>query len=263
MNRTDLAVECEGMAADVAKVHGLRLSRVSVGKSAEKTINKPAGDYYTLYCPDRDEERETQALCEVLSRMIGTGQQRALVAGLGNENITPDSLGVRTANRVCATAHFSGHKEFRDLEMNEVYVIETGVLAQTGIESAKQLKYIADGIKPDIIIVIDSLACSETHRLARTIQLTESGIAPGSGVKNARQALSADTMGTRVLAIGVPTVIDLASLTDDETAKSYTGMVVPRDIDLVIRHFSKVISRALNRTLNPSLTDSELEGLLF
>jgi spore protease len=250
------------MAADVAKVHGLRLSRVSVSKSAEKTINKPAGDYYTLYCPDRDEERETQALSEVLSRMIGSSQ-RALVAGLGNENITPDSLGVRTASRVCATAHFSEHQEFKDLDMREVFVIETGVLAQTGIESAKQLKYIADGIKPDIIIVIDSLACSETHRLARTIQLTESGIAPGSGVKNARQALSADTMGTRVLAIGVPTVIDLASLTEDEKAKSYTGMVVPRDIDLVIRHFSKVISRALNRTLNPSLTDSELEGLLF
>lgn len=265
-NRTDLATECAEIKATTenGRVSGLRLSRVSVDKQTGKMIGKPPGDYYTLFCPEeRDEKRETAALTEILTRMLPP-DGKILVAGLGNENITPDSLGVKTAERVCATAQLSGQPEFKDLGMREVCVVATGVLAQTGIESAEQLKYIANGVSPDMVVVIDSLACAETNRLGKTIQLTEAGIAPGSGVRNQRTEISRETLGARVLAIGVPTVIDLASLVAEEDKnKKYTGMVVPRDIDMLVRHFAKVIARALNRALNPALTDAEMESLLF
>jgi spore protease len=214
-----------------------------------------------LHCEDsfiRDEKLEVEALSEVLRGFIPE-HGRILVAGLGNENITPDSLGVRAASRVVATAHFKNSDEFRDLGMREVYVVETGVLAQTGMESGEQLKFIADGIKPDMAVIIDSLACAETERLGRTIQITDTGIAPGSGVGNARREVSRKTLGVPVVAIGVPTVIDWQG-GDGEPEPL---MVTPRDIDAVINHYAKIIAKALNKVLIPSLTEGEIERLRF
>jgi spore protease len=204
MNRTDLALELikDGISRKERRISGLLLTQTQLGDN--NPLGKPAGTYTTLHSDERDEKAEVDALSMILADLIPqTG--RVLVAGLGNANITPDSLGVRAASQVVATAHFSASEEFRDLGMREVFVIETGVLAQTGMESSKQLKFIADGIKPSLIAVIDSLACSETERLGRTIQVTDTGIAPGSGVGNARQEVSARTLGVPVVAVGVPT----------------------------------------------------------
>lgn len=268
MIRTDLALEAmsreeasEGIILEKSTVNGLPLTRVSITEKGTIKIGKPAGEYFTLFC-NKCEKDEINALIKILHEIVPKNG-RILIAGLGNENITPDSLGVRTVSRVVATAHLSQQNEFDDLGMREVFVIETGVLAQTGIESAEQLRYITNGIKPDMVIAVDSLACAEGERLGRTIQVTNTGIAPGSGVKNSRCEVSVNTLGIPVVAIGVPTVIDLESLTDNRQLKKAGAMVVPRDIDITINHYAKVISKALNSSLNPSLSPEELELLLF
>ncbi|MCL2697979.1 MAG: GPR endopeptidase [Oscillospiraceae bacterium] len=263
MNRTDLALElaCDGINHKESEINGLLLVETQLGEN--NPLNKPAGRYITLHCDYQinDEKTEADALFQTLTNFIPeTG--KILIAGLGNANITPDSLGVRTAAQVVATAHLSGSEEFSDLGMRSVYVIETGVLAQTGMESSRQLGFIAGGIKPDMVVAIDSLACSETERLCRTIQVTDTGIAPGSGVGNARLEISKKTLGVPVVAVGVPTVIDLSSICP-EVGENFESMVVPRDIDNVIRHFSKVISKALNRILIPALTEEETAKLRF
>jgi spore protease len=264
MNRTDLALELikDGVSRKERRIHGLLLTETQLG--ASNPINKPAGTYTTLHCDaeTRDEKAEADALFRVLAGFIPeTG--KVLVAGLGNANITPDSLGVRAASQVVATAHLSESEEFTDLGMREVFVTQTGVLAQTGMESSRQLGFIADGIRPDMVVVIDSLACSETERLGRVIQVTDTGIAPGSGVGNARHEVSRETLGgVPVVAIGCPTVIDLSSIAP-EIGKTYEAMVVPRDIDNMINHFARVISRALNKILIPTLSESEIEKLKF
>lgn len=273
MNRTDLALEIavkkevkNGITLEKIKINGLPLTKITVTEEGTEQLGKPAGEYMTLFCADRNEETEINALSEILSELINKNiseKGRILVAGLGNENITPDSLGVRAVSRVAATAQFAGTNEFNELGMREVAVIETGVLAQTGIESAEQLKYIAGGFKPDLILAVDSLACCETERLARTIQVTDTGIAPGSGVKNSRREISKRIFGVPVLAVGVPTVIDLESLTDSKKLNDAHAMVVPRDIDITVNHFAKVISKAINRAVNPSLSPNEIERLLF
>ncbi|MCL2077364.1 MAG: GPR endopeptidase [Oscillospiraceae bacterium] len=276
MNRTDLALESvsaskhtdsglhhgQGGTLKKSRVNGMALTEIDLEQN--NPLNKPAGSYATLTCALRDEKNEIEALFKVLKGFIPE-DGRILVAGLGNANITPDSLGVRAAARTLATAHLSESREFKELEMREVYVVETGVLAQTGMESGEQLKFITAGIKPDMAVVIDSLACSETERLGRTIQVTDTGIAPGSGVGNSRREVSKKSLGIPVVAVGVPTVIDLSAIAP-HIAKSrnpYEAMVVPRDIDVVINHFAKIISKSLNRILIPSLSDEEIEKLRF
>ncbi|MCL1823518.1 MAG: GPR endopeptidase [Oscillospiraceae bacterium] len=212
MNRTDLAFEAlasrrishSGNGVNIKKsdINNLPFTEIKLDK--KNAAGKPKGIYTTLFCTDRDEKTETEALFRILRDFVPeTG--RILAAGLGNANITPDSLGVRTASRITPTAHFRESQEFADLGMREVYVVETGVLAQTGMESGEQLAFITNGVKPALVLVIDSLACAEPDRLGRTIQITDAGIAPGSGVGNTRREVSAKTLGVPVVAVGVPT----------------------------------------------------------
>jgi len=264
MKRTDLAYEsaskkdiAEGVTLERSSIGGISAVNVTVKPEGSEKAGKPSGDYMTLFCPNRDVKAETAALTKTLAKFLPVnGKAKVLVAGLGNSNITPDALGPRTADRVLATAHLLNHPEAAGLNLREVYVTKTGVMGQTGIESASQLRYIADGVKPDIIIAIDSLACSEAERLGKTIQITDTGINPGSGVRNERAEISAKTFGAAVTAIGVPTVTDVKQ--DGENF-----MAVPYDIDVLVNHFAKVISMAINAALNPTLSEEEAEMLLF
>jgi spore protease len=255
MNRTDLAHEIasnSGICSENSTIGTIRTVRVAV---ESRGIGKPVGDYYTLFCPEREIEDEINALFLTISPLLPDKRKRkSLVVGLGNENITPDSLGSRAAGKVLATAHFadSMREEFDELGLQEVYVITPGVMAQTGLDSADYLKLISDSVQPDCMIVIDSLACSERERLGRTIQVTDTGISPGSGVKNERKEFSRDVFGFPVIAVGVPTVIDVGE-----------DMLVPRDIDVIVNHFARVISAGVNRALNPALDESEIEQLLM
>ncbi|MCL2086740.1 MAG: GPR endopeptidase [Oscillospiraceae bacterium] len=264
MNRTDLALEIlpkenyQDNELTEGTIEGVNYTRINLNEEGSRAIGKPPGIYITLFCNDGAQSAEKSALEQLLSPLIPKGGN-VLVAGLGNENITPDSLGVRAVKNTVATAHFSALAEFEELSMRKVYVVETGVLAQTGIESALQLKYICDGIKPQLVIAVDSLACMDIERLGKTIQIADSGIAPGSGVKNARHEISEKTLNVPVLAIGVPTVADTANVTKDN-AFAHT-IIVPREIDMIINRYARTIGSALNRILNPTLSDEEFKQL--
>ncbi|MDR0821667.1 MAG: GPR endopeptidase [Oscillospiraceae bacterium] len=260
MNRTDLAIETSGVRRETATVCGLPLVRSTINAATAGTVGKTAGDYYTLHCPDRDIPRETAAMKRLLSRLIKK-RGRILVCGLGNEQITPDSLGTRTARSVVATTHLSELPDFADMGMREVSVCLPGVLAQTGTESAEFIAMLVEKTKPVQVVVVDSLACGELSRVDKVIQVSTAGVSPGSGVGNSRLQLSRRTLGVDVLAIGVPTVLDLESVAQSDEIARIKPMVVGRDIDITVRHFAKVISSALNTTLNPNLTAGEIERL--
>ena len=198
-------------------------------------------------------------LCEELKKFIGN-KRSVLVAGLGNDDITPDALGPRTAARVMATRHIKS-EQVDDVflnSLNDVSVLLTGVLGTTGIETAEMLKSVADRIKPELVIVIDALASSSFSRLGTSVQICDAGISPGSGVENRRKEISQRTLGIPVVAIGVPTIIDvhtvIESVTGDKPDENMPNMMVtPKNIDSLINHVSGLISTGLNMALQPSL----------
>lgn len=256
MKRSDLICE-NSVINDKTKqnfVHNYRLagtkcSEVTVDEKYEKILNKACGRYFTLYGRDCGE-----ALFLLLKKLLPE-KGSAMVVGLGNEKITADSLGVKCLRYIPATAHLSVHSDFSELGLRKVYVIETGVTGQTGIETARQARLIADEVGADFIVAVDSLACSEAERLCRTVQVTDTGISPGAGVGNDRKALNRETAGRKVFAVGVPTVIDY-------DADGETFMVTPRNIDRVTDDYSKMIGIAVSRALNPSLSYEELSALI-
>lgn len=266
--RSDLAVE---FAADLDEnevkltetvCEGIKATEVTLGKQGSRLLGKPKGRYITLHCENEDKLRCGCAVAHYVSELLepSFSVEKVMVAGLGNERVTPDSLGARTVRRIPATAHLSSTEEFKSLGLRPVVVIETGVMGQTGLESADCLNFVAKNIQPAAVIAIDSLACSDFSRLGTTVQITDTGIAPGSGVGGSRRPLNKEILGSRVIAVGVPTVIDLDSVTD---AVSYPMMVTPRDIDGVIERFSEIIAMGVNSALNPSLSREEIEMLSF
>ncbi|MDD6825983.1 MAG: GPR endopeptidase [Oscillospiraceae bacterium] len=274
--RTDMALE----AAEICLNSGEKISdgvtRTVRGKvftiteisisddESGKNIGKGRGRYVTLEADKlsrfSDNYREmVYELCEELKKFIGN-KRSVLVAGLGNDDITPDALGPRTAARVMATRHIKS-EQVDDVflnSLNDVSVLLTGVLGTTGIETAEMLKSVADRIKPELVIVIDALASSSFSRLGTSVQICDAGISPGSGVENRRKEISQRTLGIPVVAIGVPTIIDvhtvIESVTGDKPDENMPNMMVtPKNIDSLINHVSGLISTGLNMALQPSL----------
>lgn len=192
-----------------------------------------------------------------------------LVVGLGNRDITPDALGSMVSAKVLATRHL-GKELGNDTDdflksLRRVSTFAGGVLGQTGIESAEIIHAVCTEIKPAGIIAVDALACSEVSRLGTTIQISDSGISPGSGVANARKELSEKLLGVPVIAIGVPTVIDthtiIKNLTDCEPDNIPNMMVTSREIDRLTERSSQLIAFGINLALQPSLTLDDVRGL--
>lgn len=264
--RTDLAQEFVGQNSNIDgvfitdyEIESLKITHIEVQSIAEKLLLKPCGNYYTIFTEEMQEINcEINVLCKILEGILPKG--KCLVVGLGNSNITPDSLGSRTVANILSTAQFKELAEFEEMKLSDVCVIETGVFAQTGIETANQIKLIAKGINADFILAIDSLACGERERLGLTIQVTDTGITPGSGVGNNRTLLSKKNLQIPVIAIGVPMVMDLSAITGNSND---VMMITTRDIDAVVKHFAKVISAAVNKVLNPNLTSDDIQQLLF
>ena len=263
MGRTDLICESGIMnnCTYSSQIHegrrfGTEYSDITVDEEAERELGIKRGRYMTVFTDKGDVKG---CLCELLREMIPSGS--VLAAGFGNENISSDSFGVRVLRHIPATAHLSGHKGFRDLGMRSVYVLEAGVTGKTGIESSSLVTFTAGHIGAGCIIAFDSLACSEIDRLCAAVQITDAGISPGSGVGNDRKPLNSGTAGIPVIAVGVPTVIDLDTVCDREGAKGL--MVTPRNIDIVSDRLSGIIGKAVSAALNPSLTENELEALLL
>lgn len=241
--RTDLAVEeKESFPGDGGEISGVSLrewhrpdSRIKMtevrilDKKGEKAMGKPIGTYITLEADelslkDEDYHREvSKELAGQISHLLeGKSYQKSnfhvLVAGLGNSSVTPDSLGPRVLNNLQVTRHLKvqyGDDFWEGRSMPVISAIIPGVMAQTGMESAEILKGIIKETKPDLIIAIDALAARSVKRLGTTIQLTDTGIHPGSGVGNHRHSLTKESLGVPVMAIGVPTVVGAAAIVHD------------------------------------------------
>lgn len=278
--RTDLASEAHrllrngrrdlsplpGIEAREETREGCSLFRVSVlDEQGARTLGKPVGDYCTLETErlvPRGDPRFgalTQTLASLIREMLGGTEGLTLVSGLGNPEITPDALGPQAARFVFPTRHLkaAGAPTFEGF--GEVAVCAPGVLASSGVESARQIAALCREIRPERVIVVDALAGAEPDRLCRTVQLTDSGIAPGSGVGNDRTPLSRETLGLPVLAVGIPTVAD-ASCWGDEALRGF--FLTPRSIDEAIRCGARLIGYALDLALHPGLRLEDVAGLL-
>ncbi len=276
--RTDLALECVDPHGLPEAVHinergeHFRITEIVIDDdSCVDTIGRGKGRYITLESDDLsgytdDYEGMVKEVSGEISRFIPEGD--VLVVGLGNSDITPDAIGPQTAAKVLATRHIRDElKEDRTLcSLRPVATFAMGVLGQTGIETAEIVRAVSDGIRPSCIIAADALACSDISRLGRTIQISDAGISPGSGVANARKELSEKVMGVPVIAVGVPTVVDMhtivRSLTDAEIMGNTENMMVtPRDIDRLTERVSQLLALGINLALQPSMSFEDVRGI--
>ncbi|MCH5324138.1 MAG: GPR endopeptidase [Eubacterium sp.] len=258
-SRTDLALEFsaktgekEGVRHTECKLYGMDVTETELSEETAEKLGKAAGHYYTLYSEQvPDFNNEIYALSVVLRKLLPQG--KCLAVGLGNPDITADSLGWKAAEGILATSQFEENGLGGD-GIGSVSVIRTNVSSNSGIDSSLQAKLSAEGIGADYIIAVDSLACSSPKRLCSTIQVTDTGICPGSGAGNPRKRLDKSTAGIPVIAIGVPTAME-----HRERGECYT--VTRRDADSYIRRYSYVISRAINRVLSPALSEDDCRML--
>ncbi|MBR7039147.1 MAG: GPR endopeptidase [Oscillospiraceae bacterium] len=271
--RTDLALES---LASVRTRRGITEHRrgklfrtteiVIEDDDAGRPLGRGRGRYITLESaplaqfPD-DHEAMARELAEEIAALLPP-EGLVLVAGLGNTAITPDALGPRTASHVLATRHLRDALTDEDepflRTLRPVAVLAGGVLGQTGIESAELVGAVADRIRPAAVIAVDALACTALERLGTTVQLSDAGIAPGSGVANHRAALDAATLGVPVIAAGVPTVIGVRTLTEDLTGRTPSPprqdmMVTTRDIDRLIDQAARLLACGIDLALHPQL----------
>ena len=283
-SRTDLAVEMfdpdgdklpKGIKRKIRKSSVCEITEIIVTDDmAGLRIGKSKGRYITIETdrlsahPEDFAEQSGNIADEIAALIPDKGH--ILVAGLGNESITPDALGPKVAQRIIATRHIAGENagsELAELDLNMVSVLSAGVMGQTGIESSELVRAICEKIKPTCVVAVDALACSDISRLGTTIQLTDSGISPGSGVRNRRKELSRETLGIPVVAVGVPTVVDMHSIVHSITGSPPDKhlpnmMVTPRDIDKMIDRTAHLLAFALNRAAQPSLSDEDILSLM-
>lgn len=286
--RSDLALELaaplleshelpDGLSVHTRTSGAVEITCVTVGTpDAAARLGKPRGRYITIETPplwnsllDPQDEIEAAADC---IRSLLPERGSVLVVGLGNNQITPDALGPLVIERILATRHLSAElaRQIGLESLRKTAAIAPGVMGQTGIESGEIVSALVNFIRPAAVIVIDALAAQEYSRLGRTIQIADSGIAPGSGVQNSRKELSERTLGIPVISLGVPTVIDGSSLAGSilqQPAKNLPScpasyaIVTPREVDRMVGHAAKFISLAVNKSLYPQLSLEEISFL--
>ncbi len=304
--RTDLALEArESCEAEAGSIRGVRVEEnadqekeiytttvVIETENGAKAMGKPVGTYITIEAPnmsvpDEDYHREiSQALAGYLQRLMGGREKSVLIVGLGNRQVTPDALGPDVVDNLHITRHMIreyGRMSKELAAVGEVSAIVPGVMAQTGMETLEIVRGVVEETKPELVIAVDALAARSTKRLNRTIQITDTGINPGSGVGNHRNAINEDTVGVPVIAIGVPTVVDAATIVNDTMEELVAQMdrseqmqrlggtlgtlnqaekhqmirelisphlntmfVTPKDIDETVKYLSYTISEGLN-----------------
>lgn len=200
-------------------------------ENGEKSLSKKIGDYITIetkdikYLEDKEENELVKIVSDELKNLI-KGKEKSnekssiLIVGLGNEYITPDALGPKVVKNINITRHVLNIAgDIANSNQRSVCAIMPGVLGTTGIETFEIVKSVVDKIKPDIVIAIDSLASSSMHRIGNTIQLSDTGITPGAGVRNKREGLNYESLNVPVIALGVPTVVDFVTLTNEAIDK--------------------------------------------
>lgn len=303
--RTDLALErrdiykkvnrlqeIEGVESSEEQINeNIKVSRVKItNQNGEKSLGKPMGNYITIdvkklkLAQEEEIQKSAETLTNELQKIIDIHtdkQGEILVVGLGNIYVTPDALGPKVINEIDVTRHVKKYlPNYIDENARSVSAISPGVLGTTGIETVEILKGIVDNVKPKLLIVIDALASRSIERISSTIQLSDTGIVPGAGVGNTRQEISIKTLGVPVIALGVPTVVELATLVSDgidifidrlqEKAESneylnklqqddkyeevkealnvgeYNMIVTPKEIDDLIENMKDVVARGIN-----------------
>jgi spore protease len=286
--RTDLAIECcgergqpriNGIAQECYTFGDVRVETVKItSDEAAKKIGKPRGRYITVMTPafassrDVSEAEIDKIAQEIRSLLPASGT--ILVVGLGNGDITPDAIGPRTARQILATRHIDRKSAAQAGlgNLRPAAALAPGVFGQTGVESSEIVKALVDGIKPSAVIVIDALAARSVTRLGNTIQISDSGISPGSGVMNARKELSRESLGVPVISVGVPTVVDAATLVSDLFGSDSNDirdgnaiqsmMITPRDIDQLVGHACHTLALAINRAMQEDLSFDVISYLM-
>ena len=288
--RTDLAIEARELAGDrVAgtdyreyRENGMKISRLTVKtQRAGQLLGKDAGTYITVEMPSlTDNFTETDERIKTIGREIRRllpVNGLLLVAGLGNEEITPDSLGPKTGARVLATRHITGElARAAGLDrLRPVAVMNTGVTGQTGIETGEYILSVVKRIRPNAVIAVDALASRRIERLGKTVQISDAGISPGAGVGNHRTRINKETIGVPVIAIGVPTVVDAQTFAGDLLSDSAVRrsavlpdrnvrqmIVSPREIDLLTERASRLLAFSLNAAMQNAFDLRELVSLM-
>ena len=287
--RTDLAVEAiENHKTAAALPHVRQSDRTLEGfavhevrilsEDAAREIGKPQGRYLTLELDAliRREEDAFPRACKALSTLLREllphpNDGPVLIAGLGNRMITPDAIGPQTADHVIATRHLVSQSPKVFADWRPVSALAPGVLGQTGVETGEVICGVLDRVRPAAVIAVDALAAGRLSRLLRTVQLADTGITPGAGVGNARAALNEETLGVPVIAVGVPTVVDGATLAHEISSQlgqpacealddlSQPVMITTRDIDREVADISRMIGYAVNMALHPHLSVADID----
>lgn len=293
-------VEIEGVSVDIKELENYVVTQVSVlDEIGKENLNKPIGKYITLDIPklefnDQDLKDEiSQALAKEITNLIHIDKtSKILIIGLGNWNISPDALGPKVVERVLVTRQYfvNYNKEF-DETMANVSAMSPGVMGVTGIESFDIIEGVIEKVKPDLLIVVDALASRKMDRVSSTIQISNTGISPGSGVGNKKKHLNEQSLGIPVVAVGIPTVVNAATIVNDSLDLILNGLkeadevggqfydlleqmssqdkyalieellnpfmgntiVTPKDIDVLIDDLSIVIANGLNIALHPGI----------
>ncbi len=258
--------ELPGVRATEEQITGFSVTTVEILDSrGEQALGKPVGCYITLELPSRisDHFSEAAATLAVLIRRCAGPEplpQRVFLAALGNPDITPDAIGSLAAGHLLVTRHLKQSNASDFSAFRSTTLCRPGVLGTSGMESAQQIRALCRDFQPEMVIAIDALAGADLGRLCRSIQICNTGIAPGSGVGNSREALNREALGVPVLAIGVPTVVDAAAFSPDPALK---GMfVTPRSIDSLVRSCAKLIGYGIDLALHDGLQVEEIEMLL-
>ncbi len=305
--RTDLALEArESINEAEGEMRGIRVeeyekeeedihvTKVTIDtKNAARAMGKPMGIYVTMEAPalvepDEDYHREiSDCLAEELLSMIPDKERElsVLVVGLGNRQVTADALGPQVVDNLFINRHVVkayGKAAYNCSRMHLVSSMEPGVMAKTGMETAEIVKGVISQTNPDVLIVVDALAARSIRRLNRTIQISNTGIQPGSGVGNHRNALTEESLGIPVIAIGVPTVVDAATIVGDALEKlmgeeqDFDGMkylgchqlafaelnnmyMTGKDIDAVIKRVSFTVSEGINIAMEKGMCPADME----
>lgn len=239
--RTDLAIESisdkiDGVKIKTNEIDSVKITDVYIDDSGSKKINKKAGNYITIEFKDiTDMDNRDKVLNifidnlkDILKRIDINEDASCLIIGLGNDKSTPDSLGPLSINNIIVTNHLFELGQISD-GFRRVSAINPGVMGTTGIETSDIISSIVDKIKPDFIIVIDALASQSIERVNKTIQMTDTGIHPGSGVGNSRKEISKEVLGVPVVAIGVPTTVDAVTIVSDTINYMYKHVIYTRD----------------------------------
>lgn len=273
----NLEDEIPGIKYNVENIGKTKITRVEItSKEGEEALNKKIGNYITIDVNKINNllEEENQKIVELLSneiekivdKHIGKSED-ILVVGLGNLYSTPDSLGSKVVKKIEITRHIKKYMpQYIDKNARAISAVAPGVLGMTGIETWEFLKGIVDNVKPKLILAIDSLCSKSVNRISKSIQLSDTGIVPGGGVGNARLELTKESLGIPVVALGIPTCVDVATITEDGLNLWIDKLEEKENIDTKIleenNNYESIKEALLPSDLNFIVTPKEIDELI-